>query len=60
MRKFNKIHRHYRVYVEHVIGHLNQFRVLSTIFRHKRGKLAQLVELCAALSQRHVAMFDHL
>jgi len=50
----NSLHRRRRVYVEHVIGELKTFRVISSlhIYRHSRWHMSSLVELCAGLSKR--------
>ena len=60
MVDFNEEHKIHRVYVEHVIGQLKSFRCISYIFCHRKIKLARLVDLCAALSQRRVALYDTL
>lgn len=57
-KAFNSVHRSRRVYVEILIGYFKVFRVIATLYRHPREQLARLVELCAALAQRRVSLFE--
>jgi len=41
-RKMNRLITEYRVQVEHAIGDLKRYKILSTIWRHKRQHLNQL------------------
>jgi hypothetical protein len=54
MRKLNRKIRSRQVYVEHVIGALKNYRVLSSLYtyRHLRGYTTSIVELCAGLAVR--------
>ena len=60
MVQFNEIHKSHRVYVEHVIGQLKTCRCIGRIFRHQRQHMARLVELCVALSQRRVELYESI
>lgn len=60
MKKFNKIHKRNRVYIEIVIGYLKHFRVIGSVYRHPRHALARIVELCAALAERRVNLFENI
>lgn len=60
MKKYNKIHKRNRVFIEIVIGYLKHFRVIGTLNRHPRLNLARIVELCAALSLRRARLFENL
>ena len=51
-RKFNRMLRSRRVYVEHVIKEIKTYKCIGGIYRHQRQLLANVVELCAGLSQR--------
>lgn len=53
----DSITRH-RVYVEHVIGRIKQFRVIGTVYRHDISDLKDIVRLCACLTQRRYKLFD--
>jgi hypothetical protein len=54
--KFNRLHRHKRVYVEHLFKEIKTFRVIASVCRHDRWQIASIVELCAGLAQRRVDM----
>ena len=52
-RKLNRVIGEYKIEVEHQIGELKRYKVLSTLWRHSRPKLTDIVETCAALVNRH-------
>lgn len=59
MRKLNRKISARRVYIEHVIGHLKCYRVISSLYtyRHRRRYTSAIVELCAGLAVRAADQF---
>jgi hypothetical protein len=41
-----------RIYVEHSIRRIKIYKIVGSLYRHKRQYIPRLVELCAALSFR--------
>lgn len=58
-KKFNRRMSTCRVYVEHAIRRLKTFRVVGTLWRHRRNELNQIVELCAGLVERQHDLFSY-
>lgn len=54
----NRTIRAYRIYVEHMIGHLKTFRIMSELYRHPRRMQSSLVKLCAVLAKRRLDIFE--
>ncbi|CAG2212839.1 unnamed protein product [Mytilus edulis] len=59
-RKFNKLHKKRRIFVEHVIKELKTFRVIGAIYRHTRWELSCIVETCAGLAKRRAEFINNL
>jgi hypothetical protein len=57
-KRLNKTVNEKRVRVEHKIGSFEKYRVLSSVYRHPRKHIAQLVELIAGLVQRRHYMIN--
>ena len=51
-KRLNRIMNGRRVRVEHKIGCIKTYRVCSSLFRHPRKHMCQIVELLASLTQR--------
>ena len=49
-----------RIEVEHIIRELKLFRVIGSLYRHPREKMAQLVELCGGLAVRKLSSIQML
>lgn len=56
-RKFNRILCSYRGYIERVFPSLKIFKVIGSLYRHPRWEMAAIVELCAGLAVRRLALF---
>ena len=59
-QRFNDVIRKHRVYVEHVIGRVKQYKIISSIHRHELSDLQCIVFLCACLTQRRHRLFETL
>ena len=57
---FNDLIVAHRVYVEHVIGRLKQYRIIGSVYRHDITELGRIVYLCACLTQRRVELLDKI
>ena len=58
-RKCNRPVSEYRILIEHMIGDLNKYKALGTLWRHpRRPKLVDIVETCTALANRRRTIFD--
>ena len=48
-KKLNRNIRYYRIGVEHAFAELKQYKTTSSVWRHPRPLLSQLVTICAGL-----------
>ena len=48
-KKLNRNIRYYRIGVEHAFAELKQYKITSSVWRHPRPLLSQLVTICAGL-----------
>ena len=48
-KKLNRNIRYYRIGVEHAFVELKQYKITSSVWRHPRPLLSQLVTICAGL-----------
>ena len=49
-----------RILVEHAIRNLKLFKVIGSLYRHPRGIIVMIVELCAGLAQRRALILSNL
>ena len=59
-RKLNNHISHYRVSVEHAIAELKLYKAVSSVWRHPRPLLSQMVTICAGLMCRKRLLELHL
>ena len=48
-RKMNRLITEYGVKEKYAIGDITRYKVLGTLWRHKRKHIKQVAEICAAL-----------
>ena len=53
---FNTEMSRHRESIEHAIKRLKEYKSMSSLWRHPRDNAAQVMELCAALAQRHIML----
>ena len=47
-----------RIYVEHLIGHLKMYRVIGSLYHHRRRDMSRITQLCVGLAERRLHLFD--
>ena len=55
-RFFNQELASCRQIVEHSIARFKEYRIISTLYRHRREDAQRVMELCAALAERHIRL----
>lgn len=53
---FNTELSRHRESIEHTIKRFKEYKAIATLWRHPRGNAVQVMELCAALAQRHIVL----